>query len=136
MHPSLERAETALSQHAHPALRLSELIELMAETDRGLTAPRLRAMLLDHPDRFRVLDPWVGRWMCPPEERSVEESWVILITAPLGPSGEHRTVLKLRESVRWLSRAVDPRSSSDVSRWYAITLSERAARRAVARRAA
>jgi hypothetical protein len=43
---------------------------------------------------------------------------------------------KLRETVRWLGRGVDPRSAREVSRWYAIALAERALREAVAKRAA
>jgi hypothetical protein len=42
----------------------------------------------------------------------------------------------LRESVRWIGRSVDGRSTLEVGRWYAIALAEREARRALARRAA
>jgi hypothetical protein len=44
--------------------------------------------------------------------------------------------VKLRESVRWLGRGIDPRSPREVSRWYAIALAERALREAVLKRAA
>jgi len=141
MHPIAAAAEAALRQHVHPALRLHELLELVAEcVDRTLDVPRLRAILEAYPDRFRVLDPWCGRWRGPFTAEVGETSrgievWVIGVTESAPPPGAP-TALKLRESVRWLARGVDPRSSSEVGRWYAIALSERAVRSAITRRAA
>jgi hypothetical protein len=136
------RAESALREHVHPALRLSELLELVADRmDRTLDAPRLRAILETYPDRFRILDPWQGPWRGVPRSTSSAspsiDVWVVALSDPgEPPSGPAGTLLKLRESVRWLGRGIDPRSRSDVSRWYAITLAERSAREAVTRRAA
>ncbi len=140
MHPIALCAERVLREHAHPALRVSELVTLVApRVDRGLDAPRLRGVLEEHPDRFRVLEPWTGPWRAPAGRRGeppAAEAWVVAITDPGEPPDAPRAVLKLRESVRWLSRGIDHRSASDVSRWYAIVLAERAAREAVVRRAA
>lgn len=142
MNPIASRAETILRQHPHPALRLSELVELVAEqVDRALDGQRLRAILEEHPERFRILDPWRGPWRTvwtvPGAQREPREAWVVVVTDPAADPAEHRsTTLKLRESVRWLGRGIDPRSPTAVSRWYAIALSERETRRAVARRAA
>ena len=140
MNPIASCAENALRAHPHPALRLSELVDLVAERiDRGLDAARLRVLLEAHPERFRVLDPWCGPWRHRTQEGGLTlpgEAWVVIITDPGDPPDTPRTALRLRESVRWLGRGVDPRSSTEVSRWYAIVLAERAAREAVVRRAA
>lgn len=146
MNPIAVRAEHALGQHAHSALRLSELVELIGEgIDRALDAHRLRAILEGHPDRFRILDPWRGPW------RTLEapeggpkgagaprlDVWVVGIDYPIDrPDAPRGASQKLRESVRWLGRGIDPRSPSEVSRWYGIALAERAVRVAVARPAA
>ena len=141
MHPVAAFAEAALRQHVHPALRLRELVDLVAERlDRTLDVARLRAILEAYPDRFRVLDPWCGRWQSPLRAEAGAatneiEVWVIGVTDSAPPPSAP-TALKLRESVRWLARGVDPRSPSDVGRWYAIALSERAVRMAALRKAA
>jgi len=134
-------AETALRQHPHPALRLSELVELVAERlDRTLDGSRLRSILESHPDRFRILDPWRGPWratLAGTSSPALGDVWVVAVVDPDRPP-EHpgSLALKLRESVRWLGRGVDARSPQEVSRWYAIALAERALREAVSRRAA
>ena len=140
MNPIVHCAEQALRSHTHPALRLSELVELIAaRVDRGLDARRLRAVLEEHPERFRLLEPWSGPWRSDGVERrprADQDAWVVVVTDPEHPPDAPRSALKLRESVRWLTRGVDQRSAVDVSRWYAIVLAERAVREAVARRAA
>lgn len=139
MNPIAICAESTLRAHTHPALRLSELVSLVApRIDRGLDDTRLRTVLEKHPDRFRVLEPWTGPWRAgaSTEGSRSGEAWVVAIADPEDPPEGPRTALKLRESVRWLSRGVDPRSTREVSRWYAIVLAERAVRSAVARRAA
>ncbi len=141
MNPIAAFAEAALREHTHPALRLRELVELLAQrVDRSLGHDRLRAILESYPDRFRILDPWRGPW------RSVLgadaggahscDVWVIAVTAPDRPPGGPSVAVKLRETVRWIGRGVDPRSQREVSRWYAIALAERALREAVMKRAA
>jgi hypothetical protein len=142
MDPIATCAEQTLSRSPHPALRLSELLEIVAERlDRNLDQGRLRAILEAHPDRFRILEPWRGPW------RSVEgtlvareghgDAWVVATAGPGEPPDDGGpAAFRLRESVRWLARGVDGRSPTDVSRWYAIAMSERAARAALARRAA
>lgn len=132
-------AEVALRVHAHPALRLSELIEIVAEKiDRGLTPARLRVILEDHPTRFRILEPWHGPWRPrgPAVQEATEEAWVVGVGDPGDHAETPQIALRLRESVRWLGRGMDGRSRMEVSRWYAIVLAERATREAVARRAA
>jgi len=58
-----ECVDTTLRAHPHPALRLSELVDLVsADVDRSMTPSRLRTILESHPERFRVLDSWEGRW--------------------------------------------------------------------------
>lgn len=142
MEPVARCAERALRRHVHPALRLAELVELVAErVDRSLDVHRLRAVLESHPDRFRLLDPWRGPWSTARPDSDVASTagdvWVVAITDPEDPpDGAGPNMIKLRESVRWLGRGIDPRSSTEVSRWYAIALAERKAREAVARRAA
>ncbi len=135
MNPIATYAENTLRHHAHPALRLRELVELIAaRVDRSLDCARLRAILEGYPDRFRILDPWRGPWRMEAEPRT--DVWVVAISEPEGCPHGAPSALKLRESVRWLGRGIDPRSRTDVSRWYAIALAERAVREAVARRAA
>lgn len=142
MDPIAACAEETLLHSVHPALKLSELLASIAErVDRSLDARRLRAILEAHPERFRVLEPWKGRWGIPGREldgsENPAEPWVVAITQPdPPPGGSDVTAVKLRESVRWLARGVDARSNAEVSRWHAIALSERAVRTTLARRAA
>lgn len=143
MDPIASCAERMLLRSPHPALRLSELLESVAESlDRTLDAQRLRGILEAHPDRFRILEPWRGPWRSlrstPLARRSgMTEAWVVAVSEPaVPPGGRPSEVIKLRESVRWLARGIDARSPSDVSRWYAIVMSERAVRKTLARRAA
>jgi hypothetical protein len=142
MNPIAVCAESALRQHPHPALRLTELVELVAErVDRALDESRLRAILERHPDRFRILDPWRGPWRGAATRDGGEarrhDIWIVAVVDPSHPP-DHAgpAALKLRESVRWLARGIDTRSPREVSRWYAIALAERAVRDAVVRRAA
>ena len=51
MNPIAECAAQTLLHHPHPALRLSELLQLVAErVDRGLDPGRLRTLLEEHPE--------------------------------------------------------------------------------------
>lgn len=159
MNPIATCAASFLEGHPHPALRLSELLPAVADqADRSLTLDRLRQSLSEHPESFRLLDPWKGPWRfaesVPSEiagfrtgtnpaigsrtdaERT-GDIWVVLLkdaSRALGPSTDSH--LTLRESVRWLARCIDTRSPLSVSRWYAIALAERESRRALARRSA
>ena len=142
MNPIAVCAESALRHHPHPALRLSELAELVAERiDRTLDEARLRSILESHPDRFRILDPWRGPWRTMPcgdrAEAPARDVWVVAIVDPTHPpDASGAAARKLRECVRWLGRGIDARSPQEVSRWYAIALAERAVREAIMRRAA
>jgi hypothetical protein len=130
-------AEEALLEHPHPALRLSELCELISRhIDRHLDGERLRTALEAHPDRFRILEMWRSRWSTlDPGGAIPVEAWVVA-TADRDPSPSGRdTAGLLRESVRRIARGLDGRSSLDLGRWQAIALAERAARRALTRRA-
>ncbi len=141
-----QAAEDTLLTHPHAALRLSELRELLApHVDRGLTDARLREVLELHPERFRLLDAWQRRW----PELSVDDegrggrsprhgsrrvdAWVIALADTPSPLPDLPEV-RLRESVRWLARGLDDRSVLCVGRWFAIAMSEREARRVMARR--
>jgi hypothetical protein len=54
---------------------------------------------------------------------------VVSVSDPDGPPDDAGpAAVTLRESVRWLARSVDVRSRTDVGRWSAIAMSERAAR--------
>ena len=131
------RAEAALHAHPNPALRLAELLDLIAhDVDRSLTPERLRAILEDHPDRFRILDSWSRRWSGRAPDSGADSAWVVAIADPGRPPDGPRSATRLRESVRWLARSVDHRSQLEVSRWYAIAIAEREARVVLERKAA
>lgn len=134
MDPIASLAEDTLLRSAHPALRLSELLESVAERmDRTLDGRRLRSILEAHPERFKILEPW-GLAL---DDSPGDDAWVVAISEPrVPPDGAGPVAVALRESVRWLARGIDPRSRMDVSRWYAIALSERAIRASVVDRAA
>lgn len=135
MNPIAAHAESVLQVAPHPALRLSELLELLAErAGRSITLDRLRRALEDHPERFRILESWQGPWRV--REARSTDAWVVAVEDPDTPPDEPPPVLRLRESVRWVALGMDGRSRMEVSRWYAIALAERDARRAVLRRAA
>ena len=128
-----------MEAHPHPALRLRELLTPVADAvDRSLSVERLREVLSEYPDTFRILDPWQGPWRVTEiGEPNTGDAWVVLLTQPESASSTPRGAIgTLRESVRWLARAIDERSALSVSRWYAIALSERASRKVLARRAA
>ncbi len=155
-------AEQILAAHPHPALRLGELLALVAErVDRSLGPDRLRCALEAEPSRFRVIESWRTRWPTLARESSAAgDAWVVALAAGAAPDvstpggtgarGHDRhgaatgsrtersesAARMLRESVRWIGRSVDGRSTLEVGRWYAIALAEREARRALARRAA
>lgn len=149
-------AEEILTTHPHPALRLGELLALVADrVDRGLRADRLRCALEAEPTRFRIIESWRIRWPTLAREGSPQgDAWVVAIAhaGKTDDEGRHATPIReggrrthereenaarmLRESVRWIGRSVDGRSTLEVGRWYAIALAEREARRALARRAA
>jgi hypothetical protein len=148
-------AEEILTAHPHPALRLGELLDLVAERmDRGLRHDRLRCALEAEPTRFRLIESWRTRWPTLAREAGAPgDAWVVATAAegrdapaprgaratgaarPAEGRGENASRM-LRESVRWIGRSVDGRSTLEVGRWYAIALAEREARRALARRAA
>jgi hypothetical protein len=142
MDPVASCAERTLLQSEHPALMLSELLGSVSEiVDRTLDVARLRAILEAHPEHFRILEPWRGPWRSTPgtllAKEGPEEAWVVAVSQPdRPPDGAGPAAIKLRESVRWLARGVDARSSVEVSRWYALAMSERHVRSALARRAA
>jgi hypothetical protein len=141
MHPIATFAEGALREHTHPALRLRELVDLVIRrVDRSVDGRRLRAILEAYPDRFRILDPWRGPWRsvlgADADGALACDVWVIAVAAPDRPPEGPPVAAKLRETVRWIGRGIDPRSQREVSRWYAIALAERALREAVTKRAA
>ena len=135
MHPIIQRAEILLQNHAHPALQLRELLGILQrDMDQTLTGPRLKSLIGEHPDRFRVLESWQGGWR---QIASGTEpaTWVIAVRAAPPPPGGTAPGFRLRESVRWLGCGLDTRSRADAMRWYAIALAERATRKAFLRRA-
>lgn len=122
-------AAQTLREHPHPALRLTELLELVAErVDRTLDAPRLRATLEEHPGVFRLLDPWRGPWRgaaATSEALGTLDPWVVVATDPDPDHPGEAATVRLRESVRWLARGIDSASPHRITRWYGIALSER-----------
>ena len=138
MHPIALAAERILHDHPSPALRVGEILPYVAErVDRTLTARRLEAVLSEHPQRFRILDPWVGPWrqITDPHAR---DAWIVLVheATPSGRPDSPRPQLlsTLRESIRWLARSIDSDSPSDVWRCCTMLSEERAVRdRLVAR---
>ena len=141
MDPIATCAERTLRRSAHPALTLSELVECVAELlDRTLDAGRLRAILEAHPERFRILEPWTGPWRAPAGGMVAREgagtAWVVSISDPDGPPDDAGpAAAMLRESVRWLARAVDTRSQAEVGRWSALAMAERGIRSTLRRAA-
>ena len=82
MNPIVTHAADLLHAHVHPALRLAELAELVAERfDRRMDGLRLRTLLEGHPDRFRILEPYGGPWRVPEAggRPMADEAWVVAI---------------------------------------------------------
>ncbi len=144
MNQVLRHAEAALRQHPAPALRLQELLGLVRAStrERTLDAPLLRTLLEAHPDRFRLLDPWQGPWRLSGIDKDHGEGggsdpWVVVVTDPGDQDlDEPHPASRLRESVRWMARGVDPRARRELIRWHALVLAARGAREMLARRAA
>ena len=142
MDPIASHAEAVLRHHPAPALRLSELTELLrSDLPRTtLDATALRHRLERYPETFRFLDPWRGPWCHTrgrfPAELGASEPWVVVVADP-GVDGQRgaTTLSRMRESVRWIVRAADPRSPREVSRVYGIVLEEQEARGALNRAA-
>lgn len=132
MNPVVACAETALRQHPDPAVRLTELLRSVAPiTDRNLTVARLRSILEDHPDRFRILDSWDSRWLEPESRVPMERAWVVSLSPGTDPPDGEPHARLLRESFRSISRDLDGRSRVALSRWSALRRGEREARQAV-----
>jgi hypothetical protein len=139
----LRHVESALRCHPAPAVRLSELLALVRSglSPRALDARLLRTLLEGHPDRFRILDPWRGPWrtarLSPPLEGGNGDPWVVVVTDPADQNLEASCLAaRLRESVRWVGRSIDPRSTRELVRWHALALAERDVRPRVLKRAA
>lgn len=130
MDPYLQAAEHALRRSPAPALHLTELLhQVRSETrDLSLDAPRLATALHGRPDLFRVLDPWRGPWrfLRDPESTSRPpelDPWVVVVSDPGNGDGEGRPAShRLKASVRWLARDIDPRSGRALARWSALAL--------------
>ena len=129
-------AEATLRRHPAPGPPQPRLVELLRREgpDPWVDAARLRPLLEACPDRFRVLDLWQGSL------RSLQalaggtefqgDAWVAVITDPAGrgPDRANRASATLRESVRWLARGVDGRSTREVARWQRVLREEAAVR--------
>ncbi|RPI60974.1 MAG: hypothetical protein EHM50_06460 [Lysobacterales bacterium] len=104
MNPIAAAAEHVLRAHPHPALRISELVELLAgPLDRALDEAKLRTVLERYPDHFRLLDPWRGPWRAlaregdgPARHRDV---WVVAVEDPERPSADGGATAALERSV-------------------------------------
>ena len=126
----LNAAERTLRRSAAPAMHLTDLLrQVRAETgDLSLDADRLQTALHTRPDLFRVLDPWRGPWRFlrepEPSARPAElDPWVVVVSDPGDGDGAGRPCMRrLRASVRWLAREVDPRSGRALARWSAMAL--------------
>lgn len=131
MNPLADYAQEAVLAHPGAALRLSDLLGAVAvRADYSLTLRRLRTVLADHPERFRIVDSWDARWpeVCDPE-RTEGRAWIVSID-----DGERLLSTRagrLRESVRWLSRSIDTRSAADLGRWEEIAVEEADLRQAL-----
>ncbi len=143
MNEIVRQAEAALRRHAAPALRLRELLRLVRTrtSDRTLDARLLLTLLEEHPDRFRVLDPWQGPWrlagIAGDTGEGAEDPWVVLVTDPGEQDlADPRLAARLRESVRWMARGIDPRARRELIRWHAMMIAAEDARALLVRRAA
>lgn len=141
MDPVAVRAAAVLARSPSPALRLSTLLELLGreEPPARMDAGALRRILERYPQTFRFLDPWRGPW-CPTRDRTPSdptsvEAWVMTVEDPGSGDLPAAGLPKLRESVRWLARAVDMRSSVQVARTHGFVLAEGEARAALKRAA-
>ena len=138
MDPIVSHAEAVLRRHPAPALKLSELAELLkSDLPRAtLDLTVLRHRLERHPETFRFLDPWRGPWRHTreqiPGDLGAAEPWVLVVADPGADGvGSSHPSRMMRESVRWIARSVDPRSAREVSRLHGIVLEERGARGAL-----
>ena len=126
-------ARQTLADHSFPAVKLSELVELVGEVvDRSLDGRRLRGLLERYPETFTILDPMRGPWrsLVPSEQFAFRDTdpWVLGREGPARLAGEERSAAVMRSCVRWLARHVDGESSTQVSRLFSILLSERETR--------
>ncbi|GMV05407.1 MAG: hypothetical protein AMXMBFR53_16860 [Gemmatimonadota bacterium] len=130
MESVLSAAEQILRRSGAPALRLSRLLEAL----RGhpglppLDGPGLRALLLRHPHRFRVLEPWRGPWRFVAERSGSgggdDEPWVVAVRDDGDGAGAELSPVarRVRASVRWLALSVDPHSGRSLVRWRGLLL--------------
>jgi hypothetical protein len=129
MEEILHHAEEILCGHPFAAM---ELIELHARLRHRTpvatpTCIDLRQLLESHPARFRVVDPWARPWIHPADQpRDGTEDVVVVAVGRGAPaSGRLPLELRLRESIRWVARGIDPRSRGSSARLYALLLAER-----------
>lgn len=131
MNTIADHAERVLRSHPCASMRLASLRRALADrVDHSLTDLRLRTILEEAPDRFRVLDAWDARWPeCRQEAARAGRAWVVALDRPDGVSctGARR----LTESVRWVGRSLDGRARLDAGRWAEIAASEEPTRQAL-----
>ncbi|MDH5759361.1 MAG: hypothetical protein OEZ65_07205 [Gemmatimonadota bacterium] len=130
----LTLAESILRDHPAPAMPFGDLLVQVREhpSCSSVDGAKLLGVLKSAPDRVKILDPARGPWR-PREGGSAPspDAWVALLGTPRsGPSATSGTpaLRILRESVRWLARGVDERSTSEVARWHRMVLEEAAVR--------
>lgn len=135
MDPIVADAADILRRHPAPGLPLRTLLELLVRGGgaSGVDAARLRMLLEARPDRFRVLDPWRGPLsVLAPALGAVGgdgDAWVAVLDDPEAMEAPGpRVALRVRESVRWLARAVDGRATRELARWQRLLHVESATR--------
>ncbi len=114
--------EEVLRSHATAAIPLEELLRiLLEEHDRTLDLERLRMTLLDHPGRVRLVDS-ITTLACGGAVH--RRSWVVSVALPDSRDFGRHPRERMRESLRWVARGLDHRSTLAVSRWEALASAE------------
>lgn len=141
MDPVTATAEAILRHDPAPGLPLARLTHRLRTRlgDGRLTPEEVRHRLEADPTRFRILDLESGV-LAGAGELGPGGAWVAVLTDPAageravddpGQGAETDPSRLLRQSVRWLAGAADPRSLRDVARCRRLLVSERRTRAAL-----
>lgn len=137
------RAAQVADRHPSSALPLPELCRLVRGSGVAVREDVLLAALERRPDRFRVIDPWLGPWSTlsaasrdrrGPRIRAASGGhtvagapWVVHLsrTRSWSPSPHGALLARLRESLIQLGWRVDESSAADLARWLGLVESGR-----------
>jgi hypothetical protein len=130
MRQNAEVAEQILQRLTVPAVRLDHLAEAV-EQRSGASVGGHHVLLQElraRPDRFRILNPWIGPWRTAMRRHEGPGflPWVIALRVPRTPRGPGcRSLVSMTESLRAIAARLDSDCPSSVARCLGLLVAGR-----------